>query len=194
MNRRRAFTLVESIVSIAVVGLLLAPAVQSISTIAHTRGASTARRQGAALAKELLTEIMQCNYVAPAGIIDGTTRLTWVVISDFNGLTENPPTARDGTVLAGWTGWRRSVLVERVDPASPGGAAVVTDLGMNRITVTVASPTGAVTKLVGLRAVQGSTDRQSPAQITFPSWIDITLDGGGTAKAVSGVNFINQVP
>ena len=194
MIHRRAFTLVEAVVAIAVVGLLLAPAVQTISSVSRSRGAATARRQGASLAKELLTEIMQCNHVIPTGMTDGTTRQTWVVISDFNGLAENPPLAHDGTTLAGWTGWKRSVLVERVDPASPGGAVAGSDLGMDRITVTVTSPAGAVSKLVALRAAQGSTDRASPAQITFPSWIDVTLDGGGTAKAMSGVNLLNQVP
>lgn len=196
MIHRSAFTLVEAVLSIAVVGLLLAPAVQTISAVSHTRGASIARRQGAALAKELLTEIIQCNHVVPTGMIDGSTRQTWIVISDFNGLTENPPLAHDGSTLAGWTGWKRSVLVEQVDPANPGGSAVGSDLGMDRITVTVTvtSPTGAVSKLVALRAAQGSTDRRSPAQLTFPSWIDITLDGGGTAKAMSGVNLLNQVP
>lgn len=194
MIQRRGFTLVEAVVAIAIVGLLLAPAVQTISSISHTRGASLARRQGAALAKELLTEILQCNHVVPSGMTDGVTRQTWTVISDFNGLSENPPLAHDGTTLSGWTGWKRSALVELVNPASPGGLSVGTDMGMDRITVTVTSPLGTVTKLVSLRAGQGSTDRQPPAQITFPSWIDITLDGGGTAKAMSGVNLLNQVP
>ncbi len=194
MNQRRGFTLVEAVVAIAVVGLLLVPAVQTISSISHSRGAGLARRQGVALAKELLTEILQCNHVVLSGMTDGSTRQTWTVISDFNGLIEIPPVAHDGTPLSGWTGWKRGVLVENVNPINPGGPSIGTDMGMDRITVAVESPAGTITKLVALRAVQGSTDRQPPAQITYPSWIDITLDGGGTAKAMSGVNLLNQVP
>jgi type II secretory pathway pseudopilin PulG len=194
MNRRGAFTLVEAVISIAVMGMLLVPAVQMIGTVAKTRGAVGGQRQGAQLAKELLDEIMQNFCVLPTGLTDGTTRQTWIVISDFNGWSENPPTARDGTLIPGWTGWKRSVLVEQVDPANPGGAAVVTDMGMRRITVKVTSPTNIVTNLTALRSTAGFTDRKPPTQITFPSWLDVTLDGGSGAKATAGVNLVNQVP
>ena len=152
------------------------------------------RQQGVELAKELLTEIMQCRYIDPNGPETGSPRSTWNEVTVYNGLVENPPTTRAGLALPGVTGWQRTVLAEWVDPANPGGAAAGSDLGMRRITVTVTSPTGKISRLVGLRSSFGLAERQSPVSTTYTSWIDISLDGGGGAKSASGVNLVNQVP
>jgi hypothetical protein len=165
-----------------------------ISATARSRNVGAARQSGLELAKELLTEIMECHYVTPTGSTDGVTRQTWNAVSDYNGLSESPPVSRAGTALSGFTGWTRTALVEWVDPSNPGNAAVGTDQGMKRITVTVTSPGGVVSKVVGLRSSIGLYERQPTMSTTYTSWIDVTLDGGGNAQSDSAADLVNQVP
>ena len=193
-SQHRGFTIVETVLSMLLVGLLLVPAVQAIGAAAKARGLRSTQRQGAELATQLLTEIMQLYYTLPAGTTDGSTRQTWVVVSDFNGYSENPAASRSGVALTGYTGWRRGVVVDFVDPANPSGPVVFTDMGMRKITVVVTSPSGIITTLQGLRSAYGASDRDPPTQTNVLSWIDVAIDGGGTAKAESSVNLVNQVP
>ena len=190
----RAFTIVEAIVSSVVMAVMLIASVQSITTIAKSRGSLLIERQAVLLCKDMITEVMQCYYTLPAGSVDGASRGSWLVINDYNGYTELPPSTITGTPITGYDGWTRTVLVELVNPADPNGAAVVTDMGLKRLTVTVTSPSGRGASLVGLRSSIGSFERKPTTQSSFISQIKITLDGGGTAKSSAAVDLNNQAP
>jgi hypothetical protein len=116
-------------------------------------------------------------------------------VSDYNGLSENPPLNRSGTPVPGYSGWKRTASVAWADPSSPSAAAG-SDMGLKQITVRVTSPRGRDFALVGLRCSSDTYERQAQAATTYASWVDITIEAGtgGTAKVTSGVNLLNQVP
>ena len=190
----RAFTIVEAIVSSVVMAVMLVTSVRAITSISKSRGSLLVERQATLLCKDLMTEIMQCYYTLPTGSVDGISRASWITISDYNGFSELPPSTISGTPITGYDGWTRTVLVELVNPAAPNGSAVVTDMGLKRITVTVTNPKGRSASLVALRSSVGFYERKPTTQMSMTSQIKITLDGGGTAKSSAAVDLNNQVP
>ena len=190
---RSAFTLVEAVISVAVMGLLIVPAVQMVGVAAKARAVHTTQQQGLQLARELLTEIMESHYTLPTGMTDGTTRQTWILIDDYNGLSESPPMSQAGVALAGYTGWKRTAAVIFALPSIPTISGPF-DLGLKAITVTVSPPTGPAIRLVGLRSSSGPYERKPSTSMTYTSWVDVTIDGGSGGKVYSGADLINEVP
>jgi len=192
--RRAAFTLLETVLSVLIVGVMLTAALQTIGVCARTSVLQQQQCQATALAEQLLSEIVQCRYADPNTDV-GETRSTWDDLSDYDGLNENPPTSRGGAPLAGYTGWQRSVQVHYVDPANPG-TQVGSDAGLKRVIVTVVSPAGKTTTLTGLRSSNSQYERQPPTRTTYSSWVDVTVQVGSDAGAesVAGANLINRVP
>lgn len=190
---RPAFTLVEAVISVLVMGLILVPAVQMISVAAKARSVKVTQQQSLQLARELLTEITEAHYSLPAGMTDGSTRQTWILIDDYNGLTENPPLSQAGAALAGYTGWQRTATVQFVLATLPGTTSLL-DTGLKRITVTVTPPTGVPVTLVGLRSSSGPYERKPATSGSFTSWIDVNVDAGTIGKTYSGVDLMNQIP
>lgn len=155
--------------SIVIVGVMFVAAVSTLGAAAGARTVQADIRKADSLARALMAEVAQCKYGSTGGSIvavrvlgaEGVGRLTWDTLDDYHGLTESPPAARDGVKLAGYTGWARSVNVERVDPADPGGASTrSTDRGLKRITVSVRSPSGKTATLVSLRSRWGVADAE----------------------------------
>ena len=72
-------------------------------------------------------------------------------VDDYDGWDSSPPESRDGASMANSTGWRRTVVVERVDPAAPM-STVASDKGLKRITVTVYQGATVASRLVALRS------------------------------------------
>lgn len=137
--RRPALSLVEAVLSIAIVGGLLASVFSvvgaSASRAAHAQQASL----GAALARDLVAEIasMPCTPRANGEPVSGlnldinllgvsfsigasepasTNRLAFNDVYDYHNWTSTPPTARDGNPIPGFAGWTRKVQVVSVDP------------------------------------------------------------------------------
>ena len=192
----RAFTLVEAVVSVAVMGIRLVSAVQMISVAAKARSVKKTQQQGLQLARELLTEIMEAHYSLPSGMTDGSTRQTWILIDDYNGLSENPPTSQAGVALAGYAGWKRGVAVDFVSILTPDTSSG-SDQGLKRIVITVTPPTGSAITLSGIRASTGLVEhRPSSSFASYTSWVDVAIDAGSGngGKVYSGSDLINQVP
>lgn len=145
MNRvlvsRRALSLVEAVLSIAIVGGLLASVFSvvgaSASRAAHAQQASL----GAALARDLVAEIasMPCAPRSNGDPVSGfnldvnllgvqltlgatepasTNRLAFNDVYDYHNWTSTPPTARDGNPIPGFEGWTRKAQVVGVDPVT----------------------------------------------------------------------------
>jgi MSHA pilin protein MshD len=196
--RAVGFTLVEAVFCCLIVGVVLVPTLEMIGATAVARKVQAEQTQGTSLARQLLSEIMQCRYADPDSDA-GETRATWDDVSDYDNYSETSPTSRSGTALAGYTGWQRSAQVQWVDPTNPA-TTVGTDQGLKRITVTVQGPKGQSFTLTGLRSSGGAAERTPTMGCTYASWVDITLQassGSGTvstATSVTGVNLVNQIP
>ena len=205
MNAQRtAFTLVEACIAMAIVGVMLVAAMTVAGSSARARFAQQEMSRGQSLARQLLAEIVQNSYEQPGATTttlapeSGETRATFNDIDDFNGWIESPPADASGTLIPGYSGWTRSVLVEWVAPTTSSDAfdASATETGLKRITVTVTSPFGKRSTAVALRSRYGVYDKQQNSQKTYTSWIGVTLQiGGNPSTAVSGgVNPLNQAP
>ena len=194
VSRRAAFTLMETVISVLVVGVMLVAAMETIGAFARDTVLQQEQCKATVLAEELLSEIMQSCYADP-NTESGETRATWDDVSDYDNLNEHPPTSRAGSPLAGYDGWRRKVKVNFVDPSNPS-TQVGSDAGLKCIAVTVISPMGKSTILTGLRSSQSAYERQPTTQTTYTSWADITVQVSSDAatKCIAGANLINQVP
>ncbi len=157
---RRAFTLVEAVSSIAVVGVLLVAALNAVGSARSGQQLIGEQARGHLLAVDLMTEILPKSFHEPnvslvslgPGPSEAVTgnRSLYNDVDDYHGWSASPPQTADGTPLPGLEGWQRSVVVSWVNPANPG-EEVLTDTGVKRITVTVSYQRRVVASLVALR-------------------------------------------
>ncbi len=136
------FTLVEAVISTVVVAVMFAAALQTVGAAKITQRKASLVSQGQMLAESLLAEILQQNYQEPgatyvfgreAGESD-TIRTAYDDVDDYQGWTESPPVAKDGTALPNSANWRRTVAVEWVNPTDPQQVQG-SESGAKRITV-----------------------------------------------------------
>ena len=203
---RRGFTLIEASACVVVVGVMLAAATQAIGAAAKARLLQQEQARGESLARQLLGEIRQARYRDPNtssnrnGAETGeTSRSQYNDVDDFDGYADQPPKARDGTPVPGFTGWKRKVQVRWADPANLANNVANSagnDTGLKKITVTVTSPTGRTTTLSALRQQGSVYDRQQTATATYVSWVGVTCQVGEnpSTTAVSGVSTVNLIP
>jgi MSHA pilin protein MshD len=141
----RAFTLVEAVISILIVGIMFIAAMNTVGASRLTQHKASLVSRGQQLAESLASEMLRQNYEDPDGTPafgresneSATPRTSWDDVDDYDGLSESPPATKDGTALTNATGWKRTVKVEWVDPANPSQVQTV-ETGVKRIVVTVA--------------------------------------------------------
>lgn len=142
---RRAFTIVEAVISMLVASIMLTGALRAVVMSRKTQVSAERRACARVLADELLDQITRLAYTDPAlptlapgpeGTEAVSGKAAFNDIDDFNGLTESPPTDRAGTKLTQFAGWTRSVSVAWVDPTNPALVSL-TETGAKRITVNV---------------------------------------------------------
>lgn len=162
LGRRRGLTLVESVVSILVVGVLLTGAMEALGRAHAARLRDSDRARAAALADDLMSEILALPFVEPddppaspaiqlESGEDPSVRTMWDDIDDYHGWSASPPQTRGGDAIPGFDGWSRSVTVDWVDhadPTVPTGAAGPT----KRIRVVVERPGGERLERAALRS------------------------------------------
>ncbi|MCO6438801.1 MAG: hypothetical protein J5J06_17030 [Phycisphaerae bacterium] len=130
--RRRALSMVESVVSVALVSLLLVAALDALGASKTSQRLSAEKRLGTALAQDLLDEIMHVSYlssgssatkvlgidldpiIALPGSCTPPVRACFDELHDYIGWEESPPQQRDGTEMTEFTGWSRTVNVEHI--------------------------------------------------------------------------------
>src|SRR5688500_17950745 len=107
-----AFTLVESVVAIAIVGIMISAALAAIGAAAGAQKIGIKKRQAVQLANDLLAEIEQYPYQEPDGTTFGLdlnelsgSRSTYDDVDDYHNHSESPPKDRSGNAYAGYTGW-----------------------------------------------------------------------------------------
>lgn len=154
----RAVSLAECLISVVLVGGLLATSLELVgrSVVAATKNADRAR--AALLAEALVAEIASMPYEDPdgaalLGMEPGETdscRCGLDDVDDFDGYTESPPAARDGKPLPGFSGWTRKVTVSNAATGDPMQNSLL-DTGLKRIEVTVWHGDVPVARLYGLK-------------------------------------------
>jgi len=139
-----AFTLVEVMISVIIVGVMFAAALNTVGSARVGEYKIGARNRGLLLAQDLLAEILQQAYDDPDDPVvfgtesgEGTSNRTdFDDVDDYHGWSKSPPQGRGGTVIPNLDGWERSVAVVWVNPADLS-QTVGSNQGAKRMTVTV---------------------------------------------------------
>lgn len=124
----RGMTLIETVVSVAVVSVLLAGALNTTGQAAVSRRLAGDRRLGEKLCSDLMAEALARPYLDPDTGINGdgpapeevstTNRLEFDDVDDFHGWKASPPLTRDGKLIAGTTGLARQISVTKYNAKS----------------------------------------------------------------------------
>jgi len=195
-----AFTLIESVVAIAIVGVMISAALAAIGAAAGAQKIGIKKRQAVQLANDLLAEIAQYPYADPDANLFGlelnevgAQRAAFDDVDDYNNYSESPPKSRDGTALSGFTGWTREVTVQycnNIDLSTVG-----TDQGLKKIRVLVTDPNGATTSLYTLRSSYTPRETEPDVYTTYVGSVTIELQAGSSgSRIVSAATPLNLVP
>lgn len=143
---RRAFSMMETTVSILLVSILL---VGSLNTIAFTTATTSRDLDGlkaACYAEQLFAELSGMHFIDPsepttalgreATETDTVVRTNWDDVDDYNGLKETTLKYRDGTTIPNTSGWVRGVSIESLVPSSLSTTTSIAE-PLRRITVTL---------------------------------------------------------
>ncbi len=156
----RAFSMVETLLSVVLVGGRLVVALDTAGSAVAGRYMTQERGRGALLAQALMAEILPLSYEEPVDPPtfgresgeNGGDRAGYDDVDDYHTWTSNPPEYRDGTVLPGLSAWERAVVVDYVDP-NDLTTVVGSDQGVKRITITVTRNEIVTASLVAVRAL-----------------------------------------
>lgn len=189
--RTPGFGMTEVVVSTAIVGVMIVAALEAAGMVARTQRLNADRLTGPGLARDLLAEIMSLPYVDPQtgspaiGVDSGesaASRSTFDDVDDYHNWTASNALARSGQARAGYTGWSLAVTVAWANLAD-ATPSLPSDTNLKRITVTVTSPAGVATQLVGLRSRYGPLEQALPLAGTAVNWIGVELRSGASPRA-----------
>ena len=143
---RRAFSMIETTVSILLVSILL---VGSLNTLAFTTATSTRDLDGlkaACYAEQLFAELSGMHFIDPseptttlgreASETNAVVRTNWDDVDDYHGLNEATLKYRDGTTIPNTSGWIRAVSIESLVPSTLSTTTSIAE-PLRRITVTL---------------------------------------------------------
>lgn len=147
---RPGFSMIEVVISVAIIGGLLASVFNIVGVSAQRGFATTQRTKALWLANDLLAEIGAKPCTSDAGniltntpidlsdtaalkaAIQGSSRAAFDSLYDYNSWTSSPPVGPAGDPIAGYEGWTRAVTVVPIDPetfasrVSSDTAAIIT--------------------------------------------------------------------
>lgn len=202
---RKGITLLEVVISSLLISLLTIGALKTTGGALRTWYQVSSQYDETILAGQLLEEILQTSYEDPDETPEfgreshetqsPSNRLEFDDTDDYDNWSESPPKTKDGTALAGFTGWIRSVDIKKLSDSSPEGniADGATDQGLKRITVTVTDPNGNVTSISGWRSFVGGPDISKGADGTFVVWMGCELQVSAAGEtASSGTSILNH--
>lgn len=159
LTRAHGFTLVEAVISIIIVAGMFIAALNTVGAARTTQYKINEQRRGNMWAQALMSEILAQSYQEPVeassfGVESPetkTSRIHWDDVDDYDDWSSSPPQDKDGNPIANADGWTRSVVIEQVHPSNLS-AAMATDSGVRRITVTVHHGVRVICSLVALRS------------------------------------------
>src|SRR6476620_5843925 len=139
-----ALTLIEVVASTMIVSLMAVAALNALGAATKSANSIGNRAVAAALADELMSEILMQPYSDPDGSsVFGhesgesfLTRADFDDVDDYNGWNASPPQYRDGTTIPDRATWKQRVVVSRVVPSNPS-QTTGTEQGAKQIRVTI---------------------------------------------------------
>ena len=193
----RGITLAEVLAASVIVGLILVSAMNGLGGALKTWNICSRRGDAYGLAEQLLAEILQQNYEEPGSSFlgldtgeSGTRRATWDDVDDYHNWS-SVPKHKDGTPIAGFANWNRSVDIAFASRTSPN-TSVVVDQGLKRITVNVTDPDGVTLSLTAWRSDSGLLEGDQESDSTAQTWIGSQLKIGDGLTLQSGVALFNR--
>jgi len=148
-GRQSAFTLIELLITIVLVGIVLLALVMSFHESLKSLERQNDLRSANLLSEELMNEIRSKEFVDPVapnsfGRETGeTNRSLFDDVDDYNGFadgTNAPPRTVEGTVMSNFAGYTRSVVVVNVSATNFNGASSSNNsTDFKRITVVVSN-------------------------------------------------------
>jgi len=159
---RKAFTLVETIMSSLIVGAMLVAALSTVGASRLSQQRTSQYSCGQLLAESLMAEILRQDYLDPDdtpvfGCESGestSTRIDFDDVDDYDGWLSAPPEQKDGTQIPNLTGWQRSVVVQWVNPNDPREVKF-SESNAKRVIVTVICNNKQVGSLTAIRTYSG---------------------------------------
>ena len=121
---KHAFTLVEVVLTILIVGVGLVASVRALPVLLQVSKATETHMVAQQLATDMLAEIAMLPYEDPDGTVKfgreigepANNRSDFDDIDDYDGWTKSPPQKKDGQTEPDCTGYTRSVIVESTNP------------------------------------------------------------------------------
>jgi prepilin-type N-terminal cleavage/methylation domain-containing protein len=161
---RRGFTLPEAVAASVIVAVMFIAALNTLAASRATQLRAADRMTGRHLAMDLMSEIMSRAYeeptdvpvFGPEGIEAVEGRPAYDDVDDYHGYIDDPPTGLDGSPLQGFSGWRRTVVVQWANPADLEPSPTP-NTGLKRIEVVVERRTVPVATLVAFRSIGSLT-------------------------------------
>ncbi len=164
LRRRRGISMVEVVISAAIISGLLVTALTTVSAARLTTTQTDLVNRGSLLAEQLVAEILSRAYEDPdtASPTLGTNgaesasanRSGYDDVDDFNGWSAKPPQWPNGTTIDEFAGWQRSATITYVtaaDLVTDAGA----DNGVKRIDVEVEFNGQLIVQLTAFRTRAG---------------------------------------
>ena len=168
-DRRRAFSMIETVLSIVLVGGLFIAALTTAGSTAAARRFQTNRNEGLLLAQDLMAEILQQAYEEPSGsvsilgidltnllgldsgeLLSNGNRSNYDDVDDYNGWSGAPQT-KQGTPIAWASAYSISVTVVPVQLSKPKLTSTI-ETGLKRIIVVVTRNNKEVARLSAYRS------------------------------------------
>ncbi len=161
-SSRTGFTLVETVVSMLIVGTMLVAALNTVGASRLSQYKTSRGNCGQLLAESLMAEILRQDYLdldgAPVFGLEsgeaGAIRADFDDVDDYHGFSSSPPTSKDGTAISALAGWQRSVIVEWVDPMDVTRVQG-SETNAKRITVTVSCDDMQLASLAAIKTASG---------------------------------------
>ena len=144
-SERRAFSLIEVVISVFLVGTVMVVALEVFASATLGRARNGNQTQAVLLAQALIDEILDQPYMELDGTAEfgpesgetaGGTRGSFDDVDDYNAWSARPPESKDGTDLPLTGNWSREVSVQWV-AANNTETSTASDEGLKRIVVTV---------------------------------------------------------
>ena len=143
-RRRAGFSLLETVLSSLLVGVLLVAAMRSVGASAFAQYRAAEQVTAQFLADGLLAEILAKDYREPGTTVgfgletgeSSSSKANYDDVDDYHNWSESPPQFADGSPMPGLDGWKRKVSVLWVVASDPTQQAF-SDTGAKRVTVTV---------------------------------------------------------
>lgn len=206
-DRRGGYSLAEVLVASALAGVVLVAAMDGLSVSTRSWIAAGAGSDAQTLAHDLLAEVLAQPYTDPDTTDDpdledfgpeadetAGDRSTFDDADDYDDWVESPPADRDGAALAGFAGWTRAVVVQKlkkqeVDTYRDDDQD---DHGSRRITVVVTGPAGESHTVAAIRARRGAMERPLGVTTDFVTGLSIDVRAGGADTVRSSTRLVNH--